>query len=165
MELLFNIVLVIFFAYAYYYIGVSVPKSPATELGAEQWPQLIITGLIILLLLNMYNVYKNAPAESRHFKSITGLNFPAMLKSKLFAGIVIIFAYSFALEPFGFLLSTLIMFATYARLNGQKSVKVIALTTILITFGVYFVFSKGLGIMLPRGMGFLRDIALFFESI
>lgn len=165
MELLFNIVLIVFFAISYVYVGATMPKSSDLELGAEQWPQLLITALIILLFVNIYNIYKNTPAEKRHFKSITGISIPAITKSKLFWGIVIIFAYAFALEPFGFILSTIVMFAFYAVLTGQKKPSVVALNALLITLGIYFVFQRGLGIMLPRGIGFLRDIALFLESL
>ena len=142
-----------------------MPQSAPTELGAEQWPQLLITALIILLFVNMYNIYKNTPSEKRNFTSISGISVPSMVKSKLFWGIVIIFAYAFALEPFGFILSTVVMFALYAVLTGQKKPAVVALSAILITIGIYFVFQRGLGIMLPRGYGFLRDIALFLESL
>ena len=165
LELLFNLVLFLFFAYCYYFIGTSMPKSAATELGPEQWPQLILGALLVLLLVNMFNVYRNTPAEKRNISAITSISPILIAKSKLFHGIIIIFAYAFLLEPLGFLLSSLMMFASYARLQGQKNVKVIVLTTVLITFGIYIVFSKGLGIMLPRGYGFLRDIALFLESI
>lgn len=165
LEILFNLALVVFFAYSYVYVGSTMPVSSKTELGAEQWPQLIITALIILLFVNIYNVYKNTPVDKRNLSSITDIKLSKIIKSKLFAGIVIVFAYAFALEPLGFIVSTLVMFATYARLNGQKSVKLIVISTILITFLVYFIFTKGLGIMLPRGYGFLRDIALFLESI
>jgi len=165
MELLFNIVLIIFFAISYVYVGATMPKSSDLELGAEQWPQLLITLLIILLFVNIYNIYKKTPADKRHFKSITGISVPAIVKSKLFKGIVIIFAYAFALEPFGFILATMVMFAVYAILTGQKKPAVVALSAILITLGIYFIFQRGLGIMLPRGYGFLRDIALFLESL
>jgi putative tricarboxylic transport membrane protein len=141
-----------------------MPKSAATELGPEQWPQLILGALIILLFVNMYKIYKSTPAEEQNFKAVTSISIKAMVKSKLFIGIVLIFAYAFALEPAGFILSTLILFATYAKLNGEKRIKVLALTTILITFGVYFIFARGLGIMLPRGYGILRDLALLLES-
>ena len=165
MEILFNIVLIVFFAISYVYVGATMPQSSSAELGAEQWPQLLITALIILLFVNIYNIYKNAPAEKRHFKSITGINIPSMVKSKLFWGIVVIFAYAFSLEPFGFILSTMVMFSIYAVLTGQKKRSVVALSAILITLGIYFVFQRGLGIMLPRGYGFLREIALFLESL
>lgn len=164
MELLFNVVLILFFAFSYYYVGTTMPKSPETELGAEQWPQLLIIALIVLLFINVYNIYKNTPKEKRNMKSITDISITAIFKSKLFWGIIIVSAYSLALEWLGFIASTIIMFASYSKLQGQKNVKVIAITTILITFGVYFVFSRGLGIMLPRGYGFLRDFALFLES-
>lgn len=165
MELLFNIVLIVFFAISYVYVGATMPQSSSAELGAEQWPQLLITALIILLFVNIYNIYKNAPAEKRHFKSITGISISAIVKSKLFWGIFIIFAYAFSLEPFGFILSTMVMFSVYAILTGQKKPSVVALSAILITLGIYFVFQRGLGIMLPRGYGFLREIALFLESL
>lgn len=141
-----------------------MPKSLPTELGPEQWPQLILGALIVLIGVNMVNIYKKTPKEKRNLDEIKNLRLLPMLKSKLFIGIVIIFAYTFLLEPVGFLVSSMVMFACYAVLQGQKKPWVVAASAIGITFLLYFIFTKGLGIMLPRGYGFLRDIALFLES-
>ncbi len=164
LELLFNFVLMVFFSYCFYFIGVSMPKSLPTELGPEQWPQLILGALIVLIGVNMYNIYKKTPISQRNFDEIKAIRLMPIFKSKLFIGIVIIFAYTFTLEPLGFLLSSIVMFAAYALLQGERRPLVLAAVSIGITLMIYFIFSKGLGIMLPRGYGVLRDLALLLES-
>lgn len=163
-ELLFNFVLMAFFSYCFYFIGVSMPKSLPTELGPEQWPQLILGALVVLIGVNMVNIYRKTPADQRNFDAIKGIRLMPILRSKLFIGIIIIFAYTFTLEPLGFLLSSILMFACYALLQGEKRPWVLAAVSFGITVLLYFIFSKGLGIMLPRGYGILRDIALLLES-
>lgn len=164
LELLFNLVLMLLFSFCFYYIGVSMPISPSTELGPEQWPQLILGALIFLIAVNMFNIYKNTPKALRNLEEIKNIRISLIAKSKLFWGILIIFTYTLLLEPLGFLVSSIAMFASYTVLQGEKKPHIVAITSIGITFGLYLIFSQGLGIMLPRGVGFLRDIALFLES-
>ncbi len=164
LELLYNAVLLILFAYCYYYIGATMPASAPTELGAEQWPQLILSGLIVLILINMFKIYKTAAAEERNFDQIKNIKLQAILRSRLFQGIVIILVYAASLAAAGFILSTYIFFIVYARLIGEKRIKFLAGSAFVMTFSVYFLFARGLSIMLPRGYGILRDFALMLES-
>lgn len=165
LELLFNAALLIFFAYAYYHIGVSMPESSAIELGAEQWPQLILGTLILLIVVNIVKVYRSTPTEKRNLDEIKNIKLEAVFKSKLFKGIVIILAYAFLLEAVGFILSTFVFLVVYARLIGEKRIKILLSAGFLITFGIYFLFARGLTIMLPRGYGILRTFALFLEAL
>lgn len=165
LELLFNAALLIFFAYCHYYIGATMPASPPTELGAEQWPQLILRALIILIVVNIVKIYRSTPAEERSLKSLKEIKLPDLIKNKLFAGIIFILLYAFSLEFAGFLLGTFIFIIVYARLIGERRIKVLAGSSFVMTFGLYLLFARGLSIMLPRGYGILRSLALMLESI
>ena len=142
-----------------------MPASSPTELGAEQWPQLILRALILLIIVNMVKIYRATPAENRNLKEISDINIPAMLKNKLFLGIIIILLYAFSLDLAGFILSTFIFIIVYARLIGEKRIKVLLGSSMAMTLGLYFLFARGLSIMLPRGFGILRSLALMLESI
>ena len=142
-----------------------MPASSPIELGAEQWPQLILRALIFLLIVNMVKIYRATPAEERTLKEIRDINLPAMLKNKLFLGIIIILLYAFSLDLAGFILSTFIFIIVYARLIGEKRIKVLLSSSFTMTLGLYFIFARGLSIMLPRGYGILRSLALMLESI
>ncbi len=141
-----------------------MPTSSEIELGPEQWPQLILGALIILIIINMVRIYKQTPADSRNFNGVKNIRLLEILKSKLFLGIMAVFIYSIILERIGFILNTFIFFIAYSRLIGEKRIKVLLISAFIVTFGIYFIFASGLGIMLPRGYGILRDFALLLES-
>jgi len=165
LELLFNAALLIFFAYSYYYIGVTMPDSASTELGPEQWPKLILGALIVLIIINIIKIYKSTPAKDRNTNEIKNIELKAILRSKLFIGIALVLIYALSLEAAGFILSTCIFLMIYGRLIGEKRIKILVSSGIGITFGAYIVFAKGLSIMLPRGYGILRSFALFLETL
>jgi len=164
LELLFNAALTAFFIYAYFFIGATVPATDGPMWGAEVWPQLILFALIVLLGVNMYQIYrKNTLTPSASQLQQMGL--AAFTKSKLFLAMASLFIYGLSLQAAGFILSTLIFFVVYARIVGQRNVKALLLSSFVATFSVYFVFSRLLGVMLPRGYGVLRDFAIFLEGL
>ena len=90
-----------------YYVSITMPPSAAYEMGPEQWPQLILTLLIISLA---YGIYK----ESRELKA-NGYKFDGekfkgqaawFFKSRLFFGILALFFLASFIEPIGFLPTT-----------------------------------------------------------
>lgn len=164
LELLFNAALVAFFAYAYFFIGATVPKTTGPMWGAEVWPQVILVALIVLLLVNMYQVYRKNTLTSKS-TSVEKIDVSAFFRSKLFLAMISLLVYAMSLQAAGFILSTLIFFVVYARIVGQKNVKTLMVSSVAATFAVYFVFSRALGVMLPRGYGVLRDFAIFLESL
>ena len=142
-----------------------MPKSPSTELGAEQWPQLILGTLIILIVVNIVKVFRSTTKANRNIDEIKNIKLQAILKSKLFIGTILVLAYAFSLEAAGFILSTYMFLMIYGRLIGEKRMKVLLISGFGVTFGAYFLFAKGLSIMLPRGYGVLRNFALFLETL
>lgn len=163
-ELIFNAAMLIFFGYCYFYIGATLPKSGANELGAEQWPQLILAMLCVLLAVNLYKIVrdlKNQPAE----KKISAQMLKTFFTGKLFIGIVLVFILSLLLKYIGFLPSCLLFLVAYSRLLGEKRLLRSIAFSAIITVILYVLFSIGLSIMLPRGIGVFRTFALTLETI
>jgi hypothetical protein len=113
----------------------------------------------------MYKIYKSTPEEERNLSSITDINFKELYKNKLFIGIVLLFIYAFTLEYLGFILSSFLLCLAYSRLLGEKRIPHLLLYSFLSVATLYLIFSKGLGIILPRGVGILRKFALMLERI
>lgn len=164
-QLLVNGVLAIFFTYCFFFIGITAPPSNPSNMDAAQWPQVILFLLVALLCVNMYQIYKKTPANKRSLNIMGNTTVLELLKSKLVIGIVFITLYAIALEPLGFMLSTFVFSFAYQWLLGEKRPARLAVTALVATVVIYFIFQRALGIMLPRGYGFLRDFALMIESI
>lgn len=164
-QLLFNGAMALFFIYCFFYVGSIAPEPMPGTMDGAQWPQLLLGLLIFFLVINMYNIYKRTPKEERNIKSITGVNYKSFYKNKLIIGIVILFVFALGLEYIGFILSSFLFSLTYSRLLGEKRIPKLLLYSFLSVVVLYFLFSKGLGIMLPRGVGIFRDFALLLETL
>lgn len=167
LELIVNILFLGFSVFCYWYVGATMPKSAANELGAEQWPQALLLLLVIAILWNIRNYFKRnrkediAAAFRDFFPSIGRL-----VKSKLFAGMVLVVVMAFMYEPVGFMATCLLFMIAYGYLLGQRNYLLLAGSSVVITVILYIGFAVMLGVMLPRGqVPFLRNFALFVESL
>lgn len=163
-ELVFNALMLFFFSYCYFYIGATLPPSANTELGAEQWPQIILALLVLMLIINIVKILKNlktAPAE----KQLNVRLLKGFFTSKLFIGILIIFVLVILLGKIGFIPSCILFLIAYSRLLGEKRWHISLICAVVITAILFILFYKGLSIMLPRGEGIFRTFALLLESI
>lgn len=161
LELLFSAGLFIFFIYSYIYIGnVETDANPGI-LDAVEYPRILLALLIVLLAFNMVNTYKKRKDEEG-FK--IDFDIKGILKSKLVAGIIILFLYVLALDYIGFIPGSLIFFVLYSRLLGEKSIPKLLISAVVSVGVLYIIFNGFLGIMLPRGTGMFRNFALFLES-
>lgn len=166
-ELIVNILLLILSIFCFVYVGTTMPTSAASELGAEQWPQALLVILVLALCWNLRNYFK------RNDKKDVALAFQQFLpdvlkflKSKLFIGMIILMVMAQIYEPLGFITTSLLFLISYGLLLGQRRPLVLILSSVIITLLLYIGFSVFLGVMLPRGfVPFLREMALFFESI
>lgn len=66
--------------------------------------------------------------------------------------VVVLVAYLFVLEPLGYLLSTVLLFAGTAWSLGARNVRMLVLLSILVPFVTYMLFTRGLGMYLPNGV-------------
>lgn len=162
-QFLFSLLMFIFFIYCYFYIGATMPVSPSTELGAEQWPQIILGLLIVLLAVHMFHLWQEKGDIAEKDKiSVSMLH--DMVHSKLLVSFLLVVIMAIMMEYAGFLLTSLCFVAAYCHLLGERRIHIMLAASFVITVILYVVFSKGLSIMLPRGYGVLRDFALWVEA-
>lgn len=162
-QLLFSIILLLFFTYNYFYIGSAMPASPSTELGAEQWPQIILGLLILLLLIHTIQVFQAQRKAGSGDRLSVGM-LKQFFTSKLMISFAVIVIMAVMMEYTGFMLTSFCFVGVYCFLLGERRIPVIIGASIVTTLLLYIIFSKGLSIMLPRGYGVLRDFALWAES-
>ncbi|MEG2143774.1 MAG: tripartite tricarboxylate transporter TctB family protein [Oscillospiraceae bacterium] len=164
-ELFFNGLLFLFFGYCFIDIG-KVSHLPGSDpMGAALWPQIILVLLIISLAINIYGIIKKEKANSEKVVKIGGAMIKEFFTSKLFVGMVLVAALAVLLDPLGFVPATFLFLIAYGYLLGQRNHVKAVLYSLIITIILFFLFSKGLSIMLPRGIGFLREFALMLEMI
>lgn len=165
--LIVNAILLVFSLICFFYVGSTMPKSAASELGAEQWPQYLLVLLIIAICFNIYK-YVKSNKKSDIAASFADLapGVVRFFKSKLFIGMALLSIMALMYEPVGFLTTSLFFLISYGVLLGERRPLRLGLCSIAITLILYIGFSVFLGVMLPRGtVGFLRELALFLESI
>lgn len=166
-ELIVNILLLGFSVFCFFYVGATMPVSAVNELGAEQWPQALLILLIIAVAFNIFSYFKrNAKADiASAFKTFCP-GVVTFIKSKLFAGMVMVMIMALIYEPIGFMATSLLFLITYGFLLGERKYLRLLLTSVIITIILYVGFAVMLGVMLPRGqVPFLRSFALFVESL
>ena len=162
-QFLFSLLMLLFFTYCYFYIGATMPVSPSTELGGEQWPQIILGLLMVLLMIHLFHLWKEQRQAGAGDKiSLAVLR--DMVRGKLLVSFLLVVAMAVMMEYAGFLLTSFCFVAAYCFLLGERRAHIIFAASLAITVILYFVFSKGLSIMLPRGYGVLRSFALWIEA-
>ena len=156
--------MLLFFVYCYFYIGATLPPSGSNELGAEQWPQIILALLVLMLVLNIVKIVKN-PERTHVDRQVAKESVRAFFSSKLFVGIIFVFVLAILLGKIGFIPACILFLIAYSRLLGERRWSMNLICAVVITIILYMVFAKGLSIMLPRGEGIFRAFALLLETI
>jgi hypothetical protein len=167
LELIVNMLLLAASVFSFWYVGATMPKSRADEMGAEQWPQFLLILLIIAVSYNIFSFFRKHKKEdiAASFADF----FPAivrLVKSKLFIGMIILVLMAALCEPLGFIATCFLFMIAYGFLLGERRPLRLILSSLVIMLILYISFSRFLGVMLPRGyIPFLRSIAYFMESL
>lgn len=165
-ELIVNVALLISSFFAFGYVGATMPPSNATELGAEQWPQLILICFALAVAYNIFVIIKENKANGIKGASVMIESTKKFLKSKLLIGILIIFAMALLLEPIGFLATSFLFLSAYGYLIGERNIVKLLIISLVSTIILYVGFVVLLDVLLPRGnVPFLRNFTLFIESL
>lgn len=170
-ELIMNILLVVFLGYSYFThvleapVPVKVQKNPYA-FQPDTWPKVIIILLLICLVINIIQIIKRNKGKEEFTLKYFVSTIPGFFKSKMFLGIIILTAASLLLETLGFVVTAVLVLFAYGALLGEKNFVRLGIASVIIALVLYIVFSGLLSVNLPRGtIGFLRDFALFLESI
>jgi hypothetical protein len=167
LELIVNVLLLLFSAYCFWYVGATMPASPDSEIGAEQWPQALLVLLMIAIAWNIFAYFRKHKKEeisAAFVDFVPGII--RFLKSKLFIGMVILVIMALVYEPLGFVATCVLFLIGYEVLLGERRPVVVIVSACVIMVILYIGFSVFLGVMLPRGyIPVLRNLALLMESI
>ena len=170
-ELIMNILLVVFLGFSYFThvleapVPVKVQKNPYA-FQPDTWPKVIIILLEICLIINIIQIIRKNKGKEEFTLKYFVSTIPGFFKSKMFLGIIILTVASLVLETLGFVVTAILVLFAYGTLLGEKNAVRLAIASVLIALVLYIVFSGMLSVNLPRGtIGFLRDFALFLESI
>lgn len=166
LEMLFSFALTIMAGYGLIYVNATVSATVYTDpLGAAFWPRTLLTLIIILLVINLVQVYRKTPQEKRNLESITKIDFKGLVHNRLTWGILLMFSYAALLPVAGFLPASLLMCILLSFLLGEKRLVVLIGFSLLIVVMIYIIFYKGMSIQLPRGtIPFLRNFSLAVEK-
>lgn len=165
LELLLNGALTIFFGYSIMNAYATQPAGKAGELSGRTWSVGILVLLVAFLILNMVNIWRKTPKDQRNLDSLKSISAKKIFSSNLTWGIVLILAYALLLEYGGFLVTSVILCIISAYLLGERKPWVLILFSLVTVILLYLLFYKGIGVILPRGVGFLRDFSLAIESL
>ncbi len=163
LEIFFNVILTVFFSVCLY-MTTLLDDLAQDPLGPRRWPQIILTLLIVLLVSNIVQLYKEAKKDGKNH-SLGSIDFKGFFKSKLFIGMIILVPIPFLLDFVGFIPTIAAFLVGYMVLLGERSPVKIGVISLLTTFVVFFIFSAGLSIMLPRGTGIFREFHMFLEYL
>ena len=164
LDIIFSAFLIIAGAGLFAMIGAD-PQAAAsqTELGAAFWPQIILAIMIVLSVVNIVTNVKKMKAEGTTITS--GIDVAGFFKSKLFIGMVLVAVMALILPIIGFIPTCIIFLMVYGILLKADNIPKLAICVVLITIVIYVLFQGALDIMLPRGTGVFRNLALTFESL
>ena len=165
-ELICNVLLWLGLLYAYFFNVLEAPipdrvaRNPYT-LKPDMWPKTIIILLLICIALNIINIIRKNRNNPEF--SIDAL---LSIRARMCLGIALVIAASLVLEPFGYMLTCVLVLFLYGVLLGQKHVIRLAVMSVILTLVLYVVFSVLLSVNLPRGtIPALRNFSLYIESI
>ena len=167
MDIIFSVILIVGAIFLYVYIGGATGATAGlenlTDLGAAFWPRVILVLIIVLSVVNLIQAIKKMKAEGATVTS--GIDVAGFFKSKLFIGMILVFAAALILPIIGFIPTCFIFLILYGLLLGDKKYLRLVIAALLITIVVYIIFQGALDIFLPRGKGVFRTFALALERL
>ena len=165
-ELICNVLLWLGLLYSYFFNVLEAPipdrtaRNPYT-LKPDVWPKAIIILLLICIAINIFNIIR----KNRNNPEFS-LDALLSIRARMCMGIALILAASFVLEPFGYMVTCVLVLFLYGLLLGQTHVIRLAFMSVILTLVLYVVFSVLLSVNLPRGtIPELRNFSLYIESI
>lgn len=161
-ELIFNLILLVFFAAMAIYSGQIEIKDGHT--GARYWPMVMLAVIIILMLIKIVKIWRFLPQEQRKF-NLGVFKLKEKGVQNLLLSMAWLLLYILVLPYAGFVLSTIILFAGMAWLTGGRKVLPILIASVGITLAVWAVFVWGLDVHPPRGFGILEDFSIWLEYL
>ena len=137
--------------------GLWLEKFPATRFPRR-------TSCISPVVYILLRVLKKLPPEKRKFNP----DFSFLKKAgniRLVLAVVWLLVYSWFLPIGGYLVATILFCLGVMALLGSRNIPKMLLGSVCITIALFVIFSWGLRVSLPRGMGPLEDFGKWLEYL
>jgi len=119
----------------------SLPNTP----GPAFFPRLITVGLIVLSMALLVQSVVRDGGDTRRVR-------PDKFASQSLLALIFFFVYLILLPYAGFLAASVPFFAVLMWLYGERNLLVLALSSIVIPVGLFYIFRLGFQILLPTGV-------------
>lgn len=165
-EILFSLVLIVIALFCFGYVHTTAAATTYTDpLGTGFWPEVLLILLIVLLGINIIQIYRKTPKEERNLDSLKQISLQGILQNRLTWGIAVLVIYAVLLPYTGFLLTSFLMCIAMTFCLGEKRPGVLIGFSFIAVVLVFIIFFRGMSIQLPRGtVPFLRNFAITIES-
>jgi len=131
---------------AYGLLTVALPNRSLPNIpGSAFFPWLITTGLIVLSMALLVQSVVRDDGDSRHATS-------DRFASQSLLALILFFVYLILLPYAGFLAASVPFFAALMWLYRERNRLVLALASIVIPVGLFYIFRLGFQILLPTGV-------------
>ncbi|WP_028309268.1 tripartite tricarboxylate transporter TctB family protein [Desulfitibacter alkalitolerans] len=134
-------------------------KFPATRIasiGPEYWPQIILTGMVILSFLLIIKILRSF----KECKQDNKVNLPN--SHNFWIAVAAVFLYTKFLPILGFPVTSLLFIVTMLWVLKIRRWQWLSFYSLSLTLGLIMLFPKLMSVPLPRGTGIFRTITLFF---
>lgn len=170
-ELICNALLLIFLGYSFFthVLEAKIPKSFSKNpynLRPDMWPKVIIVLLMICLIVNIIRIIRKNKGNPDFTLKAFCKNSLSFIKSRMFIGMLILFAGALVLETLGFSVTAFLVLFSYGLLLGEKKIVRLLIVSLVLALVLHVIFSGLLDVTLPRGtVPFLRSFALWLENL
>jgi putative tricarboxylic transport membrane protein len=128
---------------------IAVPQG-SNALGPRFFPYLVGGALLVVGLALAVAVARGSRGAAEEGEDVDTSRSADWRTLGVIAGTFV--AYVLLVQPLGFLLATVGLFAGTAWALGARSWRPLLLTSVLVPFAAFMLFTRGLGIYLPNGV-------------
>jgi len=162
-EALFNGVILVMSCFLFY-MTTTFPHalSSKDDLGADFWPKMILIGLIGIssfLMIRSIKRKKSLPEKSE-LAGEGGVAVEQTNKQRLIVTVLMILAYVYLIEIFGFIILTPIFLFFFLYNMGMEKISSLLIIPPIITLFIYVSFVKLMFVILPRGIWLFREVSI-----
>ena len=145
---LVSILLIVFCIVLYFLIPFEIAVVPATVgMTARFFPYLTVLGILGVSVFLLFETFRTGDKAK-------DIELPKLSKSariRVSSLICMFFAYIVFLYEFGYYISTTLALGAFIRYFGMKKWGIIVIFSCSITFIIYFIFYRLMGVVLPEG--------------
>ena len=142
--------------------SIPTPGRLPGQIGPDLWPRLLLGCLVLLCSVKIVQLLRSSPSGNAD-RQVFSADAPAdeeRDRTVLITAAMMVFGFVFAIHFFGFFLATLIFLWGFTYLGKWRKKGYLAVTAVLGTVVVNYLFLKIIYVPLPKGQYVFEDITV-----